>query len=49
MIHVFPRLMPLTLVPVEHFVLKDLSFYEVAQLVDAKARQTHMEVREKKC
>ena len=41
--------MPLTLVLVEHFVLKDLSFYEVAQLVDAKARQTHMEVREKKC
>ena len=37
MILVFPRLMPLTLVLVEHFVLKDLSFYEVAQLVDAKA------------
>lgn len=35
---VFPRLAPPTFVPSEHFVLKDLPFYEVVKLTDAKAR-----------
>ena len=43
---VFPRLAPLSLVFGEHFVLKDLPFYEVARLVDSEARQAHLEERE---
>lgn len=34
---ILPRLAPRTLVPDEHHVLKDLSFYEVARVVDSKA------------
>ena len=37
-IPVFPRLTPPSLVPGEHFVLKDLPFYEVACLADSEAR-----------
>ena len=35
---VFPRLAHPTLVPSEYFVLKNLSFYEVFRLTNAKAR-----------
>lgn len=48
MILVFPRLAPSTLIPSEHFVLKDLPFYEVAWLANAEARQARLEAREKK-
>ena len=44
-----PHMAPLSLVPGEHFVLKDLPFYEVAHLADLEARQAHLEEREKKC
>lgn len=37
-IPMFPRLAHSTLVLNEHFVLKDLVFYEVACLADSKAR-----------
>lgn len=32
----------------EHHVLKDLPFYEVAQVADSKAHQAYLEEREKK-
>lgn len=32
----------------EHFVLKDLPFYEVTRLADVEARQSHLDAREKK-
>lgn len=35
---VVPRRLPRTVVPGEHFVLKDLPFYEEAREADAKAR-----------
>ena len=47
-ISVFPWLAPSSLVPDEHFVLKDLFFHEVACLVDSEARQARLEKREKK-
>lgn len=47
-IPVFPRLAPLSLVPSEHFMLKDLPFYEVACLADFEARQARLEEQEKK-
>lgn len=47
-IPMFPRLAPSTLVLNEHFVLKDLVFYEVACLEDSEARQACLEEREKK-
>ena len=47
-IPVFPLLALLSLVPNEHFVLKDLSFYEIDHLVDSEARHDHLEEREKK-
>ena len=34
--------------PGEHFVLKDLSFYERAREADAKACQEHLDQREEK-
>lgn len=37
-IPLLPCLAPLTLVSDEHFMLKDLPFYEVARLVDVNAR-----------
>lgn len=33
----------------EHHILKDLPFYEVARMVDAKAHQDRLVQREKKC
>ena len=47
-ISVFPWLAPPSLVPDKHFVLKDLSFHEVARLADSEARQARLEKREKK-
>ena len=47
-IHVFPHVAFPSLVASEHFVLKDLSFYEVVRLADLKARQTRLELWEKK-
>lgn len=35
---IFPRLAPPTLVSSEHFMLKDLSFYEVSRLADVEAQ-----------
>ena len=43
-----PWLARLILVLGWHFVLKDLPFYKVARLADAKARQSHLNAREKK-
>ena len=45
---ILPRLLPKVLVPGEHHVLKDLPFYEVAHVVDPKARQDQLDQREKK-
>lgn len=36
------------LVPVEHYGVKDLSFYEEARVADTKARQGRLAKREKK-
>ena len=47
-IPVFPRLAPPTLVLSEHFVLKDLPFYEVTWLFDFEVRQSHFDTLEKK-
>ena len=47
-IPVFPHVAFPSLVASEHFVLKDLSFYEVVRLADLKARQTRLELWEKK-
>lgn len=44
-----PRFTPRVLVPSEHFVLKDLPFYEEAWATDSKARQDRLDKREKKC
>lgn len=46
---ILPHLAPRTLVLDEHYMLKDLSFYEVAQTVDSKAHQDRLEQRDKKC
>lgn len=45
---VFPWLTPSSLVLGEHFVLKDLPFYEVARLADSEARQARSKEWEKK-
>lgn len=37
-IPIFPWLAPSSLVPSEHFVLKDLTFYEVARLANSETR-----------
>ncbi|KAL6342102.1 hypothetical protein AAG906_038582 [Vitis piasezkii] len=47
-IPIFPRLALPSLVPGEHFVLKDLPFYEVTRLVDSEAYHAHLEEWEKK-
>lgn len=47
-IPVFPHVALLSLIPNEHFMMKDLPFYEVTRLVDSKARQARLEEREKK-
>ena len=46
---IFPRLAPPFLVLGEHFMLKDLPFYEVTCLVDSKTRQARLEEQERKC
>ena len=48
-IPIFPRVAFSSLVPDEHFVLKDLPFYVVARLADSEARHAHLEQWEKKC
>ena len=47
-IPVFSRLAPSSLVPGEHFMLKDFPFYEVARLAYSKTRQARLEERERK-
>lgn len=47
-IPVFPCMAPSFLVLGKHFVLKNLSFYVISRLADSKARQAHLEKREKK-
>lgn len=47
-IPIIPRRLPRVVVPGEHFVLKDLPFYEEAREADAKARQEHLDQREEK-
>ena len=42
-IPVFPRLAPSTPVSGKHFVLKELSFNEVAQLAGVEARQARLD------
>ena len=41
--NILPRKLPKQVVPREHFILKDLSFYERARKADAKARQKHLD------
>ncbi|RVX23748.1 hypothetical protein CK203_000026 [Vitis vinifera] len=45
---ILPSFVPKVLVPGEHDLLKDLPFYEVAHVVDPKARQDRLDQREKK-
>ena len=45
---VFPWLAPPSLVLSEHFVLKDLLFYEIPRLADFEACQARLEERERK-
>ena len=47
-ISLLPRLAPSTLVSGEHFMLKDLSFYEVARFADTKAIQARLDTQKKK-
>ena len=45
----FSWLAPPSLIPDEHFMLKDLFFYKVACLANSKARQARLKEWEKKC
>lgn len=45
---VLPRLAPQTLVPDEHYILKDLPFYEVARATNSKVCQDCLEQKKKK-
>ena len=47
-INILPRRLPKFVVPEEHFVLKDLPFYERAREADTKARQERLDQREEK-
>ena len=47
-IPVFSPLALSSLVPGEHFMLKDFSFYEVARLAYSETRQARLEERERK-
>lgn len=47
-IPIFPWLAPLSLVPSEHFVLKDLTFYEVGRLANSETLQACLEEQERK-
>lgn len=44
-----PRFAPKVLVPSEHYVVKDLSFYEEAHVANVKAKTNRLGHREKKC
>ncbi|RVW27872.1 hypothetical protein CK203_084960 [Vitis vinifera] len=46
--NILSRWLPKQVVPGEHFVLKDLPFYERARKADAKARQERLDQREEK-
>ena len=46
--NILPRKLPKKVVSVEHFVLKDLPFYERARKADAKARQKLLDEQEEK-
>ena len=41
--NILPRRLPKQVVPGEHFVLKDLAFYERARKADTKARQERLD------
>lgn len=45
---ILPRSLPKVLVPSEHHMMKDLPFYEVARVTDAKACQDRLDQIEKK-
>ncbi|RVW57994.1 hypothetical protein CK203_113323 [Vitis vinifera] len=47
-LNIIPRRLPKIVVPREHFILKDLPFYEKAREADVKARQERLEQREEK-
>ena len=46
--NILPRRFPKQVVPGEHFILKDLPFYERARKPDAKARQKLLDERKEK-
>ncbi|KAL6319982.1 hypothetical protein AAG906_037059 [Vitis piasezkii] len=46
--NILPRRLPKQVVPGEHFVLKDLPFYERARKADAKARQERLDQRDER-
>ncbi|KAL6335871.1 hypothetical protein AAG906_003496 [Vitis piasezkii] len=45
---IIPRRLPMVVVPGEHFILKNLPFYEEECEANAKARQEHLDQREEK-
>ena len=47
-LNIFPKRLPKVVVPGEHFVLKNLPFYERASGADAKARQERLDQQEEK-
>ena len=47
-LNILPRRLPKVVVPKEHFVLKDLPFYERAREADAKALQERLDQQEEK-
>ena len=47
-LNILPRRLPKVVVPEEHFVLKDLPFYERAREANAKACHEHLDQREEK-
>lgn len=48
MLPIIPRRLPKIVVPREHYVLKNLSFYEQVRKVDTKARQKRLDQRKEK-
>lgn len=49
MIPIFPRLALSSPIPDEHFLLKDLKFYEFTQLMNIEVQQAHLDACERKC
>lgn len=47
-LNILPRRLPKVVVPEEHFVLRDLPFYEEAREADTKARQKCLEQPEER-